>query len=415
MRQTAVRRDGRRRRMAALRQNPRTRAVGPVPVGVEQQALTMSKPLKIVLTLLLLAGFGAALFFALRGQQAERAVQQEAAEVAAANPLTGLIALDVEPYFKDERVRRILADKRLPVQVTRVGSREMAGKVLPGATPDFLFPSGVVAANQIADAARKANITVAQSSPFFTPMVIASWTPIAKILVDNGLAKPLGDRIYGVDIGKLTALMLAKKRWKDLQGSAAYDVTRSVLVSTTDVRRSNSAAMYLALASQAIHGDIVTDRATAQKVAAQVAELFKRQGYQENYVNGNFDDYVSIGIGKTPMAFLYENQMVSFALAKKGVQADMVLMYPQPTIVNKVVFMATNERAKALAELLASNAELQRIGVEYGFRIADSGVFMQAVKPTGLAVEERLTQVVDPPSYDIMAEMIDVVSKEMTQ
>ncbi|MBL8302795.1 MAG: substrate-binding domain-containing protein [Ideonella sp.] len=375
----------------------------------------MSKPLKIALTLLLLAGFGAALFFSLRGQQAERAQQQEAAEVAAAGALTGVIALDVEPFFKDERVRRILADKRLPVQVTRVGSREMAGKVAPGATPDFLFPSGVVAANQIVDAARKANIAVAQSSPFFTPMVIASWTPIAKILVDNGLAKPLGDRIYGVDMGKLTALMLAKKRWKDLQGAAAYDVTRSVLVSTTDVRRSNSAAMYLALTSQAVNGDIVTDRATAQKVAGQVAELFKRQGYQENYVNGNFDDYVSIGIGKTPMAFLYENQMVAFALAKKGVQPDMVLMYPQPTIVNKVVFIATNDRAKALAELLASNAELQRIGVEYGFRIADSGVFMQAVKPTGLVVEERLTQVVDPPSFEVMAEMIDVVSKEMTQ
>jgi hypothetical protein len=40
---------------------------------------------------------------------------------------------------------------------------------------------------------------------------------------------------------------------------------------------------------------------------------------------------------------------------------------------------------------------------------------MQAVKPTGLAVEERLTQVVDPPSFEIMAEMIDVVSREMTQ
>ena len=375
----------------------------------------MSKPLKIALTLLLLAGFGAALFFSLRGQQAERAQQQEAAEVAAAGALTGVIALDVEPFFKDERVRRILADKRLPVQVTRVGSREMAGKVAPGATPDFLFPSGVVAANQIVDAARKANIAVAQSSPFFTPMVIASWTPIAKILVDNGLAKPLGERIYGVDMAKLTALMLAKKRWKDLQGAAAYDVTRSVLVSTTDVRRSNSAAMYLALTSQAVNGDIVTDRATAQKVAAQVAELFKRQGYQENYVNGNFDDYVSIGIGKTPMAFLYENQMVAFALAKKGVQADMVLMYPQPTIVNKVVFIATNERAKALAELLATNAELQRIGVEYGFRIADSGVFMQAVKPTGLVVEKRLTQVIDPPSFEVMAEMLDRVSKEMRQ
>jgi hypothetical protein len=374
----------------------------------------MSKLSKIAITLLLLAGFGAALFFSLRGQKTEVARKSEEAAVASATALTGLIALDVEPYFKDERVRKILADKRLPVNVTRVGSREMAGKVVAGGSPDFFFPSGVVAANQIVDAARKANLAVAQSSPFHSPMVMASWAPIAQMLVANGLAKPLGDKTFGVDMAKLTALMLAKKRWKDLQGAAAYDVSRSVLVSTTDVRRSNSAAMYLALTSQAVHGDIVTDRATAQAVATKVAELFKRQGYQENYVNGNFDDYVSIGIGKTPLAFIYEYQMVQFALAKK-VQPDMVLIYPQPTIVNKVVFVAVSERAKALADLFASNAELQRIAVEYGFRIADTGVFMQTVKPTGLAVEERITQVVDPPSFEVMAEMIDVVSREMTQ
>jgi hypothetical protein len=391
----------------------------------------MSKGLKTALTLLLLAAFGAALFFALRGHKtkvtAEVAQKAEEAEVAAAGAITGLISLDVEPYFADARVQKILAEKRLSVQTTRVGSRDMAGKLAVAAAaknaPDFLFPSGVVAANQITDAARKANINTSQSSPFFTPMVIASWTPIAKILVANGVAKETGERTYGVDMTKLTTLMLAKKRWKDLQGAAAYDVTRSVLVSTTDVRRSNSAAMYLALTSQAIHGDIVTDRTAALAVSAKVAELFKRQGYQENYVNGNFDDYVSIGIGKTPMAFLYENQMVQFALSKKGAGADttggigkdMVLMYPQPTIVNKVVFVAVTERARKLADLLSTNAELQRIAVEYGFRIADSAVFTKAVQPTGLAVEERLTQVVDPPSFEIMLEMIDAVSKELTQ
>ena len=387
----------------------------------------MSKGLKTALTLLLLAAFGGALFFALRGQKAEVAQKTEEAEVAAAGAITGLISLDVEPYFADARVQKILAEKRLSVQTTRVGSRDMAGKLTAAAAeksaPDFLFPSGVVAANQITDAARKVNLNTSQSSPFFTPMVIASWTPIAKILVANGVAKATGERTYGVDMTQLTTLMLAKKRWKDLQGASAYDVTRSVLVSTTDVRRSNSAAMYLALTSQAIHGDIVTDHATALAVSVKVAELFRRQGYQENYVNGNFDDYVSIGIGKTPMAFLYENQMVQFALNKKGgaqdaaggVGKDMVLMYPQPTIVNKVVFVAVSERARKLGELLGSNAELQRIGVEYGFRIADSGVFMKAVQPTGLAVEERLTQVVDPPSFEIMLEMIDAVSKELTQ
>jgi hypothetical protein len=115
------------------------------------------------------------------------------------------------------------------------------------------------------------------------------------------------------------------------------------------------------------------------------------------------------------MAFIYENQLVSYALAKKGVAADMVLMYPQPTIVNKVVFIATNERSRALADLLANHAELQKIGVEYGFRIADTGTFMQAVKPTGLSVEERITQVVDPPSFDLMAEMIEIVTQEMAK
>ncbi len=370
---------------------------------------------KVVLTVALLAAFAAALWFALRGRSAEVATEKAQAAVANAVPLTGIIALDVEPFFADARVKRVLAAKGLPVNVTRIGSREMAARVVPGATPDFLFPSGVVAANQIAEAARQGKVAVAQSSPFHTPMVIASWEPIAKILATNGMAKPIAEHVWGVDIAKLTDAMLAKKRWRDLQGADAYDVSRGVLVSTTDVRRSNSAAMYLALTSHAKNGDVVTDRAAAVPLARQLAELFKRQGYQENYVNGNFDDYVAIGIGKAPMAFIYENQLVSYAIAKKGVGADMVLLYPQPTIVNKVVFISTNERARQLAELLQTNEELQRVAVEYGFRVPESKLFLDAVRPTGLKVDERVTQVVDPPSFEVMATMIDTVAEEMAK
>jgi hypothetical protein len=368
--------------------------------------MPMSMTKRAAITVLLAGAFGGALYFALRGEKQAQIEKQETTAIANTTVLKGIISLDVEAYFKDPRVVQALANKRMPVSVVRMGSREMAGKVVPGALPDFFFPSGVVAANQVADAARKANIAAAQVSPFFTPMVIASWEPIAKILVANGLAKPMSPKVYGVDINKLTATMLARTKWKDLKNASGYDVSRSVLVSTTDLRRSNSGAMYLALTSYALTGDVVSD---------QLAELFKRQGYQENYVNGNFDDYVAIGLGKTPMAFIYENQLVSYALAKKGVGTDMVLMYPLPTIVNKVVFVSMNERAKALGELLANDAELQGIAVEYGFRIADSERFVAAVKPTGLAVEARVTQVVDPPAFDIMAEMIDAVAKEMAQ
>lgn len=375
----------------------------------------MSKTMRALITLVLVVAFGGALFYALRGQRQEQVQQQEAKAIASATPLAGIITLEVETFFKDPRVMQVLARHKLPVNAVRIGSRDMAGKVVAGAAPDFFFASGVVAANQIIDAARKANIPAAQSAPFFTPVVIASWEPIAKILVANGIARPISPKVYGVDMAKLTAAMLAKKRWRDLKEASGYDVSRSVLVSTTDVRRSNSGALYLALTSHALHGDIVTDRATAQATALKLAELFKRQGYQENYVNGNFDDYVAIGIGKTPMAFIYEMQLVHYALQKKGIGADMVLLYPQPTIVNKIVFVATTERAKALAELLANDAELQGIAVEYGFRIADTQRFVQAVQSTGLAIEPRVTQVVDPPAFEIMAEMIDTVAKEMTQ
>ena len=381
--------------------------------------MPMSNTRRAAITVLLASAFGGALFLALRGQKQELIEHKESAAAASTVPLVGVISLDVEAYFKDPRVQRLLAAKHLPVSVVRVGSREMAAKVVAAGAanpaPDFLFPSGVVAANQVVDAARKANFAATQVSPFFTPMVIASWEPVAKILVANGMAKPMAPKVYGVDMAKLTQAMLAKTTWKDFKNAAGYDVGRSVLVSTTDLRRSNSGAMYLALTSQALLGDVVTDRATAQQTALKLAELFKRQGYQENYVNGNFDDYVAIGMGKTPMAFIFENQLVAYALAKGGVGADMVLLYPLPTIVNKVVFISLNERAKALGELLASDTELQGIAVEYGFRIADTERFVTALKPTGLAVEPRLTQVVDPPSFELMGEMIDTVAKEMSQ
>ena len=74
-----------------------------------------------------------------------------------------------------------------------------------------------------------------------------------------------------------------------------------------------------------------------------------------------------------------------------------------------------DDSAKKLGELLSTNTELQRLAVDFGFRIADSAYFVQVAKATNLAVEERLTQVIDPPSFDIMAEMIDVITREMAQ
>lgn len=388
----------------------------------------MNRTAKTIVTGVLLAALGGAVFFAMRGTQQEQLASGQSPTLSLPGlramqtvELTGVIALDVEPYFKDSRVLKVLSDNGFKLNVTRIGSRDMAQRVAQSGGPDFMFPSGIVAANQILDAAKRANQSATQYTPFYTPMVIASWKPIAAILQANGLAAPLpggsggSSGAFSVDLAKLVTLMQAKTRWKDMKASSAFDVNKSVLVSTTDVRKSNSGAMYLALAAYALNkNELPGDRATAELVARKAADLFKRQGYQENYVNGNFDDYIAIGIGKTPMAFIYENQMIAYALSKP-VAADMALLYPNPTIVNKVVFVAMNERSKRLGELLTTNAELLAIGLEYGFRTSDNAAFLQKVQSAKLNVDEKLNHLIDPPSFETMSLMIDVVSREMSQ
>jgi hypothetical protein len=376
----------------------------------------MNRGASWAVTGLLLAAFGGLVAYSVMGHREQQVIEHAQQAAASVEAVSGFVAVDVEPYLADARVQKILADHGVPVHATRLGSRDMPAKLAAGTAADFWFPSGVLAANQIDDAARKANVSLTQTAPFNSPLVVASWAPVAKILEANGIAHATGDRVYGLDMQKLAEAMLAKKRWTDLKGSAAYDVKRSVLVSTTDVRKSNSAAMYLALVSQALNGgEVVADHAAAKASATKLAELFRRQGFQENYVNGNFDDYVQIGIGKAPLAFIYEYQLVGYAIRAKNVQPDMVLLYPEPTIVNKFVMLAGTPRGRALQQLLSSDAELQRIAVEYGLRVADPALFAAAVKPTGLAVQPRVQQVIDPPAYDLMTDMIDTVTAEMAQ
>ncbi|RZL30206.1 MAG: hypothetical protein EOP35_24215, partial [Rubrivivax sp.] len=97
----------------------------------------MNNAKRLIGTLVLLAAFGGALFFALRSNKETQLIAQEQAAIATAEPLKGLIAVDVEPFFKDERVTKLLGGARLPVQVARIGSRDMAAKIGAADQPDF--------------------------------------------------------------------------------------------------------------------------------------------------------------------------------------------------------------------------------------------------------------------------------------
>src|SRR5262249_13588270 len=149
-----------------------------------------------------------------------------------------------ESFFADPRVQKALAAQGISVTIEKAGSRAIASRY-DASKYDFGFPSGAPAAEQLKAAAKASSVY----TPFYTPIVFASWRPIAEILVANGIAARQGEVYYIVDLPALMTLVEKGTRWRDLKNSEAFATGKAVLVNSTDVRTSNSAAMYLALAS----------------------------------------------------------------------------------------------------------------------------------------------------------------------
>src|SRR5262245_52450337 len=97
--------------------------------------------------------------------------------------VSGLTGSEKLPFFQDERVVKRLHDLGLDVQVEPAGSREIATK-FDLSKYDFAFPAGVPAAQAIKNRYK----TLPAYTPFYTPMVIATFKPIVDILVRNGIA-----------------------------------------------------------------------------------------------------------------------------------------------------------------------------------------------------------------------------------
>lgn len=149
-------------------------------------------------------------------------------------------------------------------------------------------------------------------------MVIASWKPIADLLVQQGIAANLGS-YYTLDMAKFLELMKAEARWKDIPGNTAFTANKSVLITSTDVRTSNSAAMYLALLSYVANGNnIVQSLDAARPMLPVLSGLFLRQGLRPTSTREPFEDYLVQGMGHSPIVIIYEAQYVAQAARGDG-------------------------------------------------------------------------------------------------
>jgi hypothetical protein len=355
------------------------------------------------------------------GTQKEAATKaaEEALRVQKQLKIQAAITVDVEPFFADAKVKAALERAGIVLSPVRMGSRDMAdalekqsSKPTTNAAAYTVFiASGVVAGSQIADVAKAKGISPVVSSPFFTPLVFATWAPVIERLKGSRIASADAEGIVKINTAALLKVMNDKKRWSELPGTG-FSSPRSVLVSTTDPLKSNSAATYLAMmAAVSNGGEAPQTLAEGERLASALAHLFLRQGYKESYVNGAFEDYIGIGMGKSPIAFVYESQMLTFAAQNNGIQKEMALAYPDPGIFSKIICIEVQPETKRLCDTLASDADMQEAATRYGFRSGPPEPFALKAKALGLSIPARINNLVDPPAHSVMISMINTIKK----
>ena len=323
----------------------------------------------------------------------------------------GVIGSEKLPFFQDPAVQAEFRAHGYDVQVDTAGSRAIATTV-DLSKYDFAFPAGEPAGIKI----QQEKHAHAIYQPFYTPMAIATFTTIVDLLKQLGVVTTVGG-VQVLDMKGFLALVAQNKRWTDIPNNTAYPAGKSIIITSTDPSTSNSAAMYISIASYVANGNnVVQDSSQATTVVPAVAPLFTRQGFTLSSSDAPFEDYLSIGIGKDPMVMIYESQFLAHLAAKDGsITSSRTMIYPTPTVFSKHTLVPLNANGDAIGKLLVGDSKLQSLAIKYGFRTADPNAFTKYLTDRGVSPPPQLVNVIDPPTYANLEALINGIAAVQTQ
>lgn len=335
--------------------------------------------------------------------------------------VTGVVGSEKLEFFQDPAVQDVFAKHGYEVNVTKSGSWRMA-ELDDIESNDFAFPASEMAAQRIEQTHKSA--VASTHKPFFSPMAIATFEPILTILEQADVASKSPDGRWQFDMAKYLELVKADTRWNQLPGAdKSYPSPRTVMLTSTDVRTSNSAGMYLSLASYVLNGNsVVSSASQADTYLPELERLFLGQGYSGTSSTAPFDDYLSQGSGAVPMVMIYEGQFLEEQFKPNSrIQPGMTLAYPSPTAFSVHTGVSFSEHGTAIMQLLETDPELASLLAAHGFRPQgqNAGVFQSFLAEHALESQYPATSsfvnVAQEPSYETLDYMLIKIGDAYTQ
>ena len=362
-------------------------------------------------TLLVLGMLGVGAWQLLGGRLPSRAgaaSPQGASSPANLAAVRAVVGSEKKAFFADPDVKAIFARSGISVDVDTAGSREIA------TSTDLKARLGV----PLLGTSSRANQAQDRDSRGLFTVLLANGDrvlPADRRSPGTGrVAKKAPAGYWTFDVNAYLKLVAKGTRWDQIPGNTSYPATKTILVTTTDVRRSNSAAMYLAMASYAANGNrIVSSHNETSAVLPAMRRLFLGQGFTESSTEAPFEDYLALGEGKTPILLTYESLFLDRQLRKDGsISKDMVLMYPTPDVLSKHTVLALTKQGAKVGELLSQDPDLQRLAAQYGFRTTNPTTFRDTLTKAQVALPPELMNIVEPPSYEVLESMIAALEKQ---
>lgn len=316
----------------------------------------------------------------------------------------GLIGSEKAPYFADPAVKAAFKKAGYDVQVDTAGSVQQLN-----ADPkkyDFFFPgSSPVAAELAAKNGGKSFPT------FYSPLVVYTFKDIADLLKaskivtdDQGLPR------FDIDMYEKFVSKPGNK-WSDLPNNSVYKANKTLLATTTDPSKSNSALMFASLAAYVAGGkNRPVTAGEVGAVAPKITPLFVDQGYKQSSSEGPFEDYLALGKGKVPLLVGYESQLLALQIGHDPrLTGDMVTLYPSPGLVTRHTLVSSSAQGEAIGQLLLSDPTLLKEQATYGFRTPNANIFKQTLAAAKVTAPDLPADSVEASDWQTLEQLITAI------
>jgi ABC-type Fe3+ transport system substrate-binding protein len=322
--------------------------------------------------------------------------------------LRGFIGGEKQAFLTNPKLVDFLRGEGLTVDSIVAGSVEQCrDTALLSQNPNFLWPASEV----LVDLARRSKAPVRRDAIILrSPIVFYSWEPVASGLVKTGNAVVEKGITYA-DTDKLIAAIVAGKTWADL---GVPQLSGRARIKSTDPNRSSSGMHFAGMVANARAGDVAT-AGTLASHKSEIVSLFQHMGYKTHSSAKLFEDYLTGGMGGSPIAVGYENQLVEWILedparwqnVAKNAPHRPVTIYPRPTAVSTHAFISLAADADDLLEALAK-PEAQTIAWrDHGFRSSLGTPGAETNPLVAGRMPADLSAILPLPEADVLLALLD--------